>query len=336
MSERPAVVTTETPRAQSGQGSFAWEDPPRSRASATSPVLIVAGFEGPLDWLLDMVRAKKIDLARLSILALVEAFAGAMDAALTRVPDAPAPELTRWADWTVMATHLTELRSRLLLPADAPDARTAQTEAEALRQQWICRAETAAAADWLEQRPQLGLAVFARGRPETVRAQPAVGTAAGQGEGHDSLNIGTDVPSDPEDGGPQEDLPVAGGDLTDLLRACLVALRLPPDAAIYQPRRPPFWSFSDAAARITRLLDGLPAGATLAAFLPAVADAGATHDLRCRAALSATFVAGLELTRGGALTLDQEISWRSIHVRRRGGHSQHGDGEATVAVPLDA
>jgi len=224
-----------------------WEDPPHRHASATSPILAVDGFEGPLDWLLALARARKIDLARLSILALVEAFAGAMDAALRRTPDTPAPDLARWAAWTVMAAQLTELRSRLLRPADAAAARAAQAEAEALRRHWVLHTEMAAAADWLEQRPQLGQEVFARGRPEAGQGAGVAGTRAG----HDT-----------EDGSPEgaaavrtgDNEPVAGGDITELLRACLVALRLPPDAEAYQPRWLPFWGIGDATHRMTQLL----------------------------------------------------------------------------------
>jgi segregation and condensation protein A len=67
-----------------------------------------------------------------------------------------------WAAWTVMAATLTELRSRLLLPADAPEARAAEEEAEALRRQ-LGRARMRLAAGWLERRPRLGREVFARG-----------------------------------------------------------------------------------------------------------------------------------------------------------------------------
>lgn len=62
-----------------------WDDPPRRPSNATSPVLAVDGFGGPLDWLLEMVRVRKLDLARLSILALVEALGEALTAALTRI-----------------------------------------------------------------------------------------------------------------------------------------------------------------------------------------------------------------------------------------------------------
>ena len=321
------VAEASRERRDPGQGHLAWEDPPRSRTSATSPVLLVAGFEGPLDWLLEMARAGAIDLARLSILALVEAFAGALDTALTRPPGAPAPDLTRWAAWTVMATQLAELRSRLLLPVDTPEARTAQAEAETLRRQWIGRMTMAAAADWLERRPQLGFAVFARGRAEALWRAPEA--AAGPSAGRDNVLGGADATWDTEDV-----LPVAGGDLTDLLRACLVALRLPSNAATPEARCPPFWSVGDAAARITRLLEGWPEGATLAAFLPAMTDESADRERRCRAAVAATFAAGLELTRGGALTLDQDTARHDIHVRHRVPGVQPPGSETTTGMRM--
>ncbi len=307
-----AVTGAALPRGQPSPPLSAWDVPPRRPSAATPPTLAVDGFEGPLDGLLALARARKVDLARLSILALVEAFAAALDAALRRTPDAPAPDLAQWAAWTVMAAQLAELRSRLLLPADAPEARTAQAEAEALRRQWMRRAEMAAAADWLERRPLLGRDVFARGQSDRGRAgRPAESAGLRDGGETDS----------PETAGGAEDVsPVAGGDLTDLLRACLVALRLPPHAEAYQPRRLPFWSVGDAAARITRLLDALPGDAELAAFLPKVAEADPDRqNLHGRAALAATFVAGLELARDSALTLQQDAPWQVIWVQRHAG-----------------
>jgi len=297
------------PHPHPGPAPPAWQDPPRRAASVPSPILAVDGFEGPLDWLLALARARKVDLTRLSILALVEAFADAMDAALNRPPDAPAPDLAQWATWTVMASHLAELRSRLLLPAHAPEARTAQAEADALRRQWMRRADMAAAVDWLERRPLLGRDVFARGRPDAGRLRPPADDA-------DLLNGGeTDDPAAAaEMASRAEDVPpVAGGDLTDLLRACLVALRLPPLAETDQPRRVPFWGIGDATARIRRLLGGLPGGADLAAFLPKIVEADPDRrNLHGRAAVAATFVAGLELTRDGALTLNQDGLWQPV------------------------
>jgi len=256
----------------------AWEGAPSPARSDAAPVLSVEGFAGPLDWLLEMARARKLDLAKLSIAALIEAFVTAMEAGLA---GRDATRIGHWAVWTVMAATLTELWSRLLLPADSREAKAAEVEAEALRQQLLDRARMRCAADWLERRPQLGREVFARGRPE--------------------LNL---------EG-------AAAGDLTEL-RACLVALRVPEALAetFYRPRPPPLWRVPDALARMDRLLGELPDGSPLAAFLPTIGGTDPGRTLRCRAAVSSTLIAGLERARDGALALDQAAAWTPILVRR--------------------
>lgn len=285
-------------------------------------MLAVDGFEGPLDWLLELARARKVDLTRLSILALVEAFAGAMDAALNHAPETAVPDLAQWAAWTVTASHLAELRSRLLLPADVPEARTAQVEADAWRQQWVRRAEMAATVGWLERRPQLGRDVFARGRPHTGRVRRPADAADRLDSGEtDEPAVAAGESASAAGDGP----PLAGGDLTDLLRACLVALRLPPHADTDPPRRLPFWSVGEATARITQRLKDLPERAGLDVFLPKVAEAGSDRSLHGRAAMAATFVAGLELARDGAITLDQDGLWQPVHVQRCGSGSGSPD-----------
>jgi segregation and condensation protein A len=291
-----AIATVEGPAADR------WEDPPRRPPETTAPVLAVDGFEGPLDWLLAMARTRKLDLARLSILALVDAFGEALRAALT--PGLPAAGLARWAGWTVMAAQLAELRSRLMLPREAPGAQAARAEAEALRRRWISHAQMRAAADWLDRRPQLGRDVFARGRAEAGRA--------GQGAGRRRALAADDEAAD--DAEASEGSDAAGrDDLTALLRACLVALRLPPHAAqTYQPRQLPFWTVTDAIARITRLLPAQTEPVSLDRFLPE--DPMNGQALRRKAALAATLIAGLELARGGTLTLDQDALWQPILV----------------------
>jgi segregation and condensation protein A len=254
----------------------AWEDPPRAAPTELAPVLSVDGFEGPLDWLLEMAQARKIDLARLSIVALIEAFATAMEAALARQIGGRAAELGNWGAWLVMAATLAFLRSRLLLPSDPAEAKAAEDEAEALRHRLISRTQVRAAADWLERRPQLGRDVFVCG---TVDRR------------HDSGRV---------------------GDITELLRACLIALRVPDQADAYRPRPPPLWQVSDAIARMRQLLGALPDGSPLMDFLPTVGGAEPGRTLRSRVAVSSTLVAGLELARAGTLALDQDAPWTSI------------------------
>ena len=258
----------------------AWEDPPRQKADpGRAPVLAVDGWDGPLDWLLELARSRRIDLAKLPILGLVEAFATALEGALARRgPGAVA--LGTLGDWVVMASTLALLRSRLLLPRDDAAARQAHAEAEALRRQLVDRAATAAAADWLDGRCQLGRDVFARGQPE----------AAGQRSGR-------------------------VGDITGLFRACLVALQLPWDAeSAFRPPAVPPWTVAQATARIRALLPAAPETRELGRFLPRVPLDASDRDRRCRAALAATFCSSLELSRDQALALQQQAPWEVITV----------------------
>jgi segregation and condensation protein A len=133
---------------------------PAAVGNAGAPALRLGAWEGPLDLLLELARAQRVDLAQLSIGTLAEQFAAAVDAAIARrrVP------LSRLAEWHIMAAWLTLLRTRLLLP-ELPDD-TAQAEAAGLRQRLADREAARRLADWLERRPQLGREVFARGEPE--------------------------------------------------------------------------------------------------------------------------------------------------------------------------
>ncbi len=301
----PTADTEVSKAAPSPPATASGLEEPRPARPLAAPVLSVNGFEGPLDWLVEMARARKLDLARLSILALVEAFGAALTAALgCKATARSAPDLARWANWLTLAAALVQMRSDLLLPPDAPAAQAAQAEAEALRRALAGRAEAAAAADWLERRPQLGREAFARGRPEAG----APGPARQAGEGGDSA-------------------PAGAGDLTALLRACLVALRVPAGTDAWQPARPALWRVADAAARIRQVLDAAPdgTGAELRAFLPRIGPATPERDLRCKAAVASTLLAGLELARDGGVLLEQDRPWTAIQVQQ---HRPNGTSEA--------
>jgi segregation and condensation protein A len=85
----------------------------------------------------------------------------------TALRQAPATfPLGQKADWVVMAAWLVQLRTRLLLPADAPGQHEAAAEADQLRGRLVALEAMQALAGWLERRPQPGHDVFARGRPE--------------------------------------------------------------------------------------------------------------------------------------------------------------------------
>ena len=121
--------------------------------------LVLDGFEGPLDLLLDLARAQKLDLARISILSLVEQY-------LAIVEGARRVRLELAADWLVMAAWLAWLKSRLLLPAGTAEADEGEAAAGSLAARLRELQTVRAAAALLAARPQLGHDVFARGAPE--------------------------------------------------------------------------------------------------------------------------------------------------------------------------
>jgi segregation and condensation protein A len=125
-----------------------------------SLVLQLDGFEGPLDLLLELARAQKVDLAKISILALVEQFLAVIEGA-RRV------RLELAADWLVMAAWLTWLKSRLLVPA-LGEPEDAEAAAETLAARLIDLQAVRAGAAWMGKRAQLGWDVFARGVAEEL------------------------------------------------------------------------------------------------------------------------------------------------------------------------
>lgn len=259
-----------------------WDERPvPSRDDAAAPILSTREFEGPLDWLVEQARARRIDLKRLSVSALIDAFESALLEALDG--QASAATLARWGDWLVLAAELTLLRSRLMLPASA-DTAAARDEAEALRRQLIDRAEMTAAAAWLGSRRQLGIDAFERGAPENPRS-------AGRGR---------------------------TGDITALLRACLVALALSEDSVAAFKVRVAFWSVSEALERIRALLTEMgSAEVGFEAFLPSIPLGSSERERRCRAAVASTFVGGLELARENVVTLTQATGMGPIRLRHR-------------------
>src|SRR6266496_780761 len=91
-------------------------------------IVDVEGFEGPLDLLLSLARSQKVDLAKISILALAEQY-------LVFIEEARRVRLELAADYLVMAAWLAYLKSRLLLPEkDGELGRSAEDMATALTQ----------------------------------------------------------------------------------------------------------------------------------------------------------------------------------------------------------
>ncbi|HEY4142275.1 MAG TPA: ScpA family protein [Pseudolabrys sp.] len=122
----------------------------------------VEGFEGPLDLLLALARQQKVDLAKISILALADQY-------LIFVEEARKKRLELAADYLVMAAWLAYLKSRLLLPETAPgEGPSAEDMALALAYRLRRLEAFREVATRLMGRPQLNRDVFARGAPEPI------------------------------------------------------------------------------------------------------------------------------------------------------------------------
>lgn len=202
---------------------------PPGGAADEALLVDVGGYEGPLDLLLTLAQSQKVDLRRVSILALAEQY-------LAFVAEARRLRIELAADYLVMAAWLAFLKSRLLLPQPKGDAGPSADDMAARLAERLARLEAVRrAASLLMARDRLGTEVFARGMPEAPPpAAPGGWTAT----------------------------------LADLLRA-YAAIRSRGAYAPLHLKRPAILTLEDAFARLSAALGGAVDWADLAAFLPA-------------------------------------------------------------------
>lgn len=130
--------------------------------SEPSLVVDVEGYEGPLDLLLTLARQQRVDLSKISILALADQY-------LIFIEAARKIRLELAADYLVMAAWLAFLKSRLLLPEPAtPDGPSAEEMATALANRLRRLEAIREAANRLMNRPQFQRDIFPRGNPESI------------------------------------------------------------------------------------------------------------------------------------------------------------------------
>ncbi len=144
----------------------AWEATEERVEAAPGEMLVVdvEGFEGPLDLLLTLARTQKVDLAKISVLALAQQY-------LDFIAEARRLRLEIAADYLVMAAWLAFLKSKLLLPSEpSEEGEPTGEELAALLAFRLKRLDAMReAAAKLMTRKRLGRDVFARGLPEPIR-----------------------------------------------------------------------------------------------------------------------------------------------------------------------
>jgi segregation and condensation protein A len=197
-------------------------------APAAQLVLDLDGYEGPIDLLLTLAREQKVDLAKISIVALADQY-------LRFIAAQQELRLEIAADYLVMAAWLAYLKSRLLLPQPVPeDEPNAAEIAVALAHRLRLLEAMQTAGRRLMARPLLGQDFFLRGAPEGLATVP---------------------------------VPVWRLDLYELLRAYGDGRRRS-SAAVLAIEPSVFHSMDDALQRLGRFLGRVPDWRELTRFLP--------------------------------------------------------------------
>ncbi|MBL4890781.1 MAG: segregation/condensation protein A [Rhizobiaceae bacterium] len=139
------------------------QSPDGEDADSLQMTVDVEGFEGPLGLLLDLSRRQKVDLAKISILALAEQY-------LAFIEELRELRIELAADYLVMAAWLAYLKSKLLLPVDEDDdEELSGEEMAALLAFRLQRLEAMReAGNKIINRNRLGRDFFARGNPEAI------------------------------------------------------------------------------------------------------------------------------------------------------------------------
>ena len=264
----------------------AWQAPGPDEAAFGADALRIdiEGFEGPLDLLLALARTQKVDLARISVLALVEQY-------LSYIEEAQRIKLEIAADYLVMAAWLAFLKSRLLLPREKSDDATFSGEELAQRLAFrLMRLDAMRkAAAQLLTRHRLGRDVFARGAPEGVKTIRETEYTA---------------------------------QIFDLLQA-YASQRTRTIKRVHVVKARTVWSIRDARRHLERLIGESNGGwMQLDLFLDRYMPAGATagEELE-KTVVASSFGASLELAREGVLEIKQDAPFAPIYMRKRGSGS---------------
>jgi segregation and condensation protein A len=205
------------------------EDTATAEPPGSQLLLDLDGFEGPIDVLLQLAREQKVDVTKISILALADQY-------LAFIQRARHLRLEIAADYLVMAAWLAYLKSRLLIPAPESDEEPSGAEmAAALKFQLQRLQAMQESGKRLLARPRLGSEMFARGEVEPFRivARPIIEATL-------------------------FDLLSAYGRLGN--RGKISSLRIAP---------PEVYAVEDALQRLRGLIGDTPSWRALAAFLPA-------------------------------------------------------------------
>lgn len=242
-------------------------------------VVSLEAYEGPLDLLLDLARDQKVDLAHISILKLVEQY-------IAFIEEAKKIEIVVAADYLLMASWLTFLKSKLLLPQeeDNEEEPSGQILADALTYQLKRLEAIRKSADLLFDLPRMKVDFFPLGRPE--------GLITSRYTIYDVKVL---------------DLMQAYGDI-----------HRRKTYSSYKPEAYRLLSLDEALERLEQMLGKIDRGLWLNLFsLIQKEDDDIDNHLYKKSRIASTFIAGLEMGKRGAVSLRQEKPFDNIFIQRR-------------------
>jgi len=123
----------------------------------------IPNYSGPLEVLLDLAKAQKVDLTKISITKLADQF-------LEYIKEARDLNLEVAAEYLLMATWLAYLKSKLLLPEDEEDDFKAIEVAEKLKLQLKKLELIRLFSDQLVKKNRIGVNIFYRGIKGGIRS----------------------------------------------------------------------------------------------------------------------------------------------------------------------
>jgi segregation and condensation protein A len=264
------------------------EDNPQLSQEELNPedlLLNLEGYEGPIDLLLTLARDQKVDLAKISILALAEQY-------LAFIDHAKYLKLEIAADYLVMAAWLAYLKSKLLVPQTDEDAEEEELSGEALADALAFQLKRLEAmqkaARTLFDLPQMGRDFFSKGHRE-----------------------GVDIIISP----------LWQADLYDVL-SVYGSIARRQEAANYTPKTWNLMSTEDAYDRLSAMLGKLPRKGRQSVW--AVLDSFLPEDLRDalmkRSSRASLFTATLEMAKQGEVDIRQDGLFKPIYIRQKGDH----------------
>ena len=124
--------------------------------------LEIDNYSGPLEVLLDLAKTQKVDLTNISVTQLADQF-------IEFINSVKNINLDLASEYLLMATWLTYLKSKLLLPQDEEDDFKAFEVAEKLKMQLKKLELVRLLSDQLIKKNRLGLGVRLRGMPGGIR-----------------------------------------------------------------------------------------------------------------------------------------------------------------------